>query len=112
MRYINEINEFTKYVLAAIIVSASISTSTFVLTNPAQAQCVGFVRGLGNVVDPDRGRGVLSVRSGPGTKFRQITILLKGETATVLEQRGNWLAIVTADNVNGWVHQKFMRVSC
>ncbi|MEP1443449.1 MAG: SH3 domain-containing protein [Hyphomicrobiales bacterium] len=88
------------------------STATFILVNPAQAQCVGFVRGLGKVVDPSKGRGVLSVRSGPGTKFRQITILLKGETATVFEQRGNWLAIVTTDNVSGWVHRRFMRVSC
>jgi SH3 domain protein len=54
----------------------------------------------------------VTLRAGPGTKYKIITMLSSGQSVEVLEEQGNWSHIrVTADEANGregWVVTRFL----
>jgi uncharacterized protein YgiM (DUF1202 family) len=45
------------------------------------------------------------VRSGPGTTFKQITVIGSGIAFKVLERKGNWIYVEHADADRGWLHK-------
>jgi N-acetylmuramoyl-L-alanine amidase len=49
----------------------------------------------------------LRVRSGPGTSFRVIDILSKGQAVSILDQNENWYKISTPSGA-GWVSSEFV----
>jgi N-acetylmuramoyl-L-alanine amidase len=51
----------------------------------------------------------LRVRSGPGTSFRVIGLLNKGQELTVLEDNENWLKVKT-DFGEGWVTREYVLI--
>jgi hypothetical protein len=77
------------------------------------------------------GDGFLSVRGGPGTKYRELTRLYNGDQVYYCTRRGDWVGIVwerpwhTGCNVmspwpvtqpytgpcrSGWVHKRWLRI--
>ena len=57
------------------------------------------------VVTVDR----LRLRKNPGTNYRVISSLRKGEVITVKEAGGRWLRVSTDEIADGWVHGDYVR---
>ncbi|WP_421366403.1 SH3 domain-containing protein [Agrobacterium tumefaciens] len=45
----------------------------------------------------------VNLREGPGTKFAVVTVIPKGSSVSILEERGNWSRIETEAKGHGWV---------
>jgi hypothetical protein len=58
-------------------------------------------------LDPN-GDGFLSVRGGPGGKYREIGRIYQADRVTVLEASGRWLHIRYAGG-EGWSHTRYLR---
>ena len=53
---------------------------------------------------------VAPVLSGPVVRAEQVTQLVLGESAAVLERTGDWLRVCThADGYDGWIHAGYLR---
>ncbi len=74
--------------VAAILLALSLLAAVL---SPAAAQQTGTVTA-----------NSLNVRSGPGTNFRVVGVLRRGEQVTILERSGGWLR-VAAGRDRGWV---------
>ena len=44
----------------------------------------------------------------PDVKTTQVSQLLHGHVAQVVERNGLWLHVTSADGYNGWVHQGYV----
>lgn len=53
----------------------------------------------------------LNVRATPSLDAAKVAGLLKGETVTLLEKKGDWYKIKTSKNITGWVLGKYLTVS-
>ncbi len=58
-------------------------------------------------LDPN-GDGFLSVRGGPGGKYREVGRIYQADRVTVLEASGRWLHIRYAGG-EGWSHTRYLR---
>src|SRR4051794_17807182 len=55
------------------------------------------------------GAAVAPVLSQPGVRAEQVTQLILGETAALLERTGDWRRVCThADGYDGWVHSGYL----
>lgn len=52
---------------------------------------------------------VLNVRSGPGTKYRKVAKVFRGEKLKAFEAEGQWRRIKLRNGKKGWVHNKYVR---
>ncbi|MFQ5675569.1 MAG: PorV/PorQ family protein [bacterium] len=52
---------------------------------------------------------LLNVRTGPGTKYRKIGQVKRGEKFDAFERRGNWRKIRINQRQMGWVHIKYIK---
>jgi hypothetical protein len=79
--------------LAAFSGSAALAQSVPVMVGgkPNQVACSGTGQVAPLKADGDR---FLSVRTGPGTKFKEIERLLQGNALIICETRGDWLGVV------------------
>lgn len=50
---------------------------------------------------------ILNVRSGPSTETEKLGELKKGSRVQVLQQEDQWLKVITADNLNGYVYAEY-----
>lgn len=51
----------------------------------------------------------LNVRTGPGTKFKLIARVKKGQKFVKIDTRGNWYKIKISNTIKGWIHAKYAR---
>jgi uncharacterized protein YgiM (DUF1202 family) len=51
-----------------------------------------------------------NLRSGPGTKYKLVERLKKGESLDVLEKRGDWVRIRRKGGLNGWIYRSLLNV--
>ena len=51
----------------------------------------------------------LAVRSGPGTRYRQIDSLHRGDSVSIVRCSGRWCYIEYGNNGEGWVYSKYIR---
>ncbi len=49
-----------------------------------------------------------NIRSGPGTEYRIIGSVKKGERLAVLGEEGDWYNVELADGKRGWIHKKLI----
>jgi len=61
---------------------------------------------MATVDDPD---GYTYIRSGPGTQYRVIGKVHKGEVFRVVSTKGNWWQIRTEDGKSGYIHKSRIR---
>lgn len=52
---------------------------------------------------------VLRLRAKPGTYYRIIGSLNKGDIVTIKDTKGSWFRVSTAEFGNGWVHREYVR---
>ena len=52
-----------------------------------------------------------NVRSGPGTGYRVIERLKKGEPVDIMEKKGDWLKVRCNGRKEGWIHGKLVKVT-
>lgn len=52
--------------------------------------------------------GALNVRSGPGTNYRVISVLQKGDEVTRIGQSGKWFKVSTSNGADAWVSSKYL----
>lgn len=104
---------------ASIVFAAGLAA---VLTGPAQAgDCTGYVVGVKPLSQYNHaaGNGFLAVRTGPGTKYRQIGEIYRGDEVSVYDRRGNWYGITCMSGrctsplwgtpmPSGWVYSKYV----
>lgn len=80
----------------ALSIAAALLLGVFSGAAPVQAgDCTGFVVGVRPMsqYNPATGAGFLAVRTGPGTQFRQIGELYRGDEIAVWERQGNWYMV-------------------
>lgn len=65
----------------------------------------GFVTGLNT-----SGDNFLSLRSGPGTNFRELARMTTGTGMTVTGRNGAWLQVSLSNGMQGWAHGKYVRI--
>lgn len=65
----------------------------------------GFVTGLNT-----SGDNFLSLRSGPGTNFRELARMTTGTGMTVTGRNGPWLQVSLSNGMQGWAHGKYVRI--
>lgn len=53
---------------------------------------------------------VLNVRSGPGTNYRKIAKVTKGQKFKALDSKGRWRKIKLRNGKVGWVHENYVDV--
>jgi len=56
-----------------------------------------------------RGDNFLSLRSGPGTGYRELLRMGPDTIVTVIESRGSWLLIELEDGSEGWAYGKYIK---
>jgi len=90
----------------------------------AQAgDCTGFVVGVRplNQYNHARGNGFLAVRTGPGSRNRQIGELYLGDEIAVWSRRGRWYQVQCMSgrcnaplwgmqSPNGWVYGRYLSI--
>ncbi|MFZ5564472.1 MAG: SH3 domain-containing protein, partial [Thermodesulfobacteriota bacterium] len=84
--------EYTQ-VISEAGASAAVATATAIVAAP-----VTMIRSTADV---------LNMRSVPAVKGSKVGRLMPGETATVLETRGDWLKIQKPDGVTGYVAREY-----
>ncbi|WP_428688618.1 caspase family protein [Roseibium sp.] len=65
-----------------------------------------YVSGL----NPD-GDNYLSLRTGPGTGYREITRLRENTQLTVLARKGSWVNVALGNGQSGWAYGKYITAS-
>ena len=53
---------------------------------------------------------VADIYSGPGTSYELIAAMSKGESATAMEQQGEWVKVKTSRNITGWVTGSSLKI--
>jgi hypothetical protein len=80
--------------------------------SPAQPEVYGTPVQPRSVVvaglDP-AGDNFLSLRSGPGTVYREIARMLPGTRATVNAAEGKWLSVTLSSGMTGWAFGRYLR---
>ena len=103
--------------LGAAALAASIAAA------PAFAgDCTGYVVGVRPVSQYNHaaGNGFLAVRTGPGSKYRQIGELYAGDEVSVWNRSGNWYQVACMSgrcmnplwgqaSPQGWVSKKYVK---
>jgi len=51
-----------------------------------------------------------NLRSGPGTKYKVVERLKKGDSLDVLEKKGDWIRIRQKGGKEGWIHRLLINV--
>ncbi|MAW89059.1 MAG: peptide-binding protein [Phyllobacteriaceae bacterium] len=87
----------------------------------AAGDCTGYVVGVRPISQYNhaRGNGFLAVRTGPGSRYRQIGELYAGDEVSVWDRSGNWyqVACMSGDCTNpywgrpsprGWVSARYI----
>ena len=75
---------------------------------PSTAKCYVSAKLVKNgVVTTD----AVNIRSGPGTNFKEVGKLAKGEHVDVVEKSGDWLHIKPTKHSSGWVAAELVEVS-
>ncbi len=69
-----------------------------------RCDATGVVRGLDYYGD-----NFLAVRTGPGTRYRQIDSLYNGDIVRICDWRGGWLNVRYGRGGSGWVFGKYVR---
>jgi len=59
-------------------------------------------------LDPS-GDNFLSLRSGPGTGYREIARMLPGTRGTVIAAEGKWLSVTLSSGMTGWAFGRYLR---
>jgi N-acetylmuramoyl-L-alanine amidase len=78
------------------------------ITAPATAKCYVSSKFIKDgVITGD----AINVRCGPGTNFRDIGKLSKGDKVAVVETKGEWSQIQPTANCSGWVAAELIEVS-
>jgi uncharacterized protein YraI len=79
----------------------------FTTATVVEARCntLGTVQGLDYYGD-----NFLSVRTGPGTRYREIDRLYSGDVVYICRWRGKWLNVKYSAGRYGWVYGKYIRV--
>ena len=55
------------------------------------------------------GDGFLSLRRGPGTRYREIRRMWPDTIVTVLRSRGSWRYLRLDNGQQGWAHRRYLR---
>ncbi len=88
----------------------------FAAATPAIAMdsiCEGKVRGLSADYDPDTGSGFLALRTGPGTRYRQIGELFNGDYVEIRDRQGSWYNLYAPSlDRAGWASSRWIRDNC
>jgi uncharacterized protein YgiM (DUF1202 family) len=53
----------------------------------------------------------VNVRSGPGTEYKVIERVKKGEPLDIVEKKGDWLRIRRQGGREGWIHAKLVKAT-
>jgi hypothetical protein len=69
--------------------------------------CNGYGRVVG--LDPN-GDNFLSVRTGPGSGFNEITRLYTGNEVSICSRSGKWLRVIYGAGAKGWVFGRYVSV--
>ncbi len=72
--------------------------------------CTGIVK-VKPVYRPSRKSGYLSMRTGPGTRHREMYHLLRNTEVLVFEHYGTWWKI-HYNGQTGWAHSRWIRLRC
>ena len=81
-------------------------------STPARSQyCEGTVHGLSGRYNLAAGSGFLAVRARPNASSRMVGQLFNGNTAEILDRKGNWY-VVSIGGIEGWANRKWVWNSC
>ena len=99
---------------AALAVTAQVSHA---------GDCTGYVVNVRPLSQYNhaKGHGFLAVRTGPGSKFQQLSELYLGDEIAVWERSGNWYHVQCMTgrcraplwgqaDANGWVYGKYLDI--
>src|SRR5712671_2132950 len=78
------------------------------ITLPASAKCYvasKFIKDGASTGD------AINIRCGPGTNFKDIGKLAKGEKVEVVETKGEWTQIKPTMHCTGWVAKEFIEIA-
>jgi len=78
------------------------------ITLPASAKCYVAAKFITAGAINDDG---INVRSGPGTNYREVGKLTKGEQVTVVKTDGEWSQIKPTAHCSGWVSADLIQVT-
>ncbi len=105
--------------LAAFVVAAPLAVA-----DARAGDCEGTVVGVRSVSQYNHaaGNGFLAVRSGPGSGYRQVGELYRGDRVSVYDRRGSWYAVTCMSGrctnplwgpsyPQGWVYGKYLTMS-
>ena len=56
------------------------------------------------------GDNYLSLRSGPGTNYREMVRMRPGTQMTVTGSKGRWMQVALSNGMTGWAHGKYIRL--
>ena len=102
-----------KFLIAFSLVLSTLMPINFVSTAHAGSECDGYVRGLSNNYNPNRGTGFLAVRAGPSSKSAMLAHLFNGDRVVILDYANAWWRVAYNNGNNvGWVFSKYVREQC
>lgn len=106
-----------------IITMAAAGLLALAAQTAVAGDCTGYVTGLRSISQYNhaQGHGFLAVRSGPGSKYRQIGELYGGDEISVWDRSGGWYRVQCMSgrcenplwgqpNPNGWVYGKYLNI--
>ncbi|WP_205853201.1 SH3 domain-containing protein [Zhengella mangrovi] len=105
-----------------MVMTVAVAAFAGLAAAPASAgDCTGYVVGVRPIsqYDHDRGNGFLAVRTGPGTRYRQIGELYAGDEVSVWNFENGWyeVACMAGDctepywgrpSPRGWVSARYI----
>jgi SH3-like domain-containing protein len=77
------------------------------ITLPASAKCYVLAKLL---TDGKANAEAINIRSGPGTSFKEVGKLAKGDKVTVVKAGGEWTQVKPTDKCTGWVASSLLEV--
>ncbi len=97
--------------ISAILTAAVIGSQLF-SAPPAAAYdgCYGIVK-VKSVYRPSRKSGYLSMRTGPGTRYREMYHLRRNTEVLVFDHSGSWWQI-HYNGQTGWAAGRWIRLYC
>src|SRR5437867_2897989 len=78
------------------------------ITLPASAKCFVSAKFIQN---GEATGDAVNIRCGPGTNFKDVGKLSKGEKVEVVEAKGDWTQIKTTAHCSGWVAAEFIEIA-
>jgi SH3-like domain-containing protein len=78
------------------------------ITLPATAKCYVSTK---LVKDGAATADAVNIRCGPGTNFKDVGKLAKGEKVEVVETKGEWMQIKPTDHCTGWITAEFVEIA-